>query len=118
MSSIKRDPIKKSVRDRVKSRFGGRCGYCGEISERLQIDHMHPVASPYGSNDEGNLIPACFQCNNFKGGMNVEEFRRSLNENPRKASDYSVNHRMAMKYGQININLAPVVFYFEREHLK
>jgi len=114
VSTIPRKPIPKSVRDRVKSKFKGRCGYCGEESERLQVDHINPLASMRGTNEESNLMPSCFQCNNFKGDMTLEEFRNSLEENPRKAMAYSVNHRMALKYHQIEVIENQIVFYFKR----
>lgn len=115
MSGGKRKSIPKAIRDRVKNRFGGKCGYCGEMAKNIHIDHVIPVISSLTSDSESNLMPACFSCNNFKGGMTLREFRNALEENPRKAYDYSVNHRLAVKYKQIEVLSIEIVFYFERE---
>lgn len=53
----------------VRERYGFRCGYCG-VSEtdsggELTVDHYHPD-SRGGTEDDENLVYACFRCNLHK----------------------------------------------------
>lgn len=43
---------------------GGRCTYCGRTG-RMTRDHVIPV-SRGGTNDIGNIVPACLPCNSGK----------------------------------------------------
>src|ERR1700686_5146052 len=62
--------------------WGWRCFYCGRpVEERPELvwdmltkDHLTPV-SRGGSDDIGNIVPACFNCNRLKGTMTIDEFR-------------------------------------------
>ncbi len=113
-----RPHITKAVREAVKNRFGGRCGYCGELSSKLHIDHVIPVAQEYQLSyqvhSEMNLMPACQSCNLYKTSLQLETFRREIQASVRKARDYSVNYRFAERYGLVEEKPKPVVFYFER----
>jgi 5-methylcytosine-specific restriction endonuclease McrA len=53
-------------------RYKSRCVYC-QGDENLQIDHLYPV-SRGGSDDIGNLVLACSNCNKAKGAMTSTEF--------------------------------------------
>jgi 5-methylcytosine-specific restriction endonuclease McrA len=119
----KRPHIPKEIRQRVLNKFGGRCGYCGCVPEKLCLDHIRPYAfEGCGDirNHEDNFMPACFQCNNFKSAMSLEEFRRELSLQAERALKYSINHKMALKYGLIReTHLAEIRFYFETvDHTK
>lgn len=105
--------INKSLKDKVKNRFGGKCGYCGLQHEKLQVDHINAFSYFKSTNDETNLMPACAQCNNMKMSLNLEQFRYTLQDMVNKARKYSVNFRFAEKYGQIITNEHPIQFYFE-----
>lgn len=105
--------IPKKIREKVLGRFNGRCGFCGEFHTKLAIDHMIPVYNG-GTDDESNLMPACFQCNNFKSAFTVEQFRDELSRQVERAQKYSVNFRMAKKFLQVIENQTPIIFYFER----
>lgn len=107
--------IPKQLKDKVKARFDGKCGYCGCKSDKLQVDHIEPHASFTGSNEESNLMPACAQCNNFKFTHSLEQFRIQLSYQVGSARRYSVNFRFAEKFDQIAITEKPIVFYFEKE---
>lgn len=115
-----RKAIPKKIKDKVKMRFGGRCGYCGLFPEKtIYIDHIHPVADrrfPGDINDESNLMPACFQCNSFKGTFTVAQFRYEIAQQITRAFKYSVNFRMAVRHKQIKLTPKRVVFYFEENH--
>lgn len=113
----KRPHIPKQVRQEVVSMFGGRCAYCGEKKDKLQIDHKWPVArGGYIGNVNGkeNLFPACGQCNNFKMSFDIEGFRRELSYQVERGLKNSINFRNAAKFGQIQITQSPIVFYFEK----
>lgn len=60
----KRHGISKRLRFHVLKRDSFMCRYCGDRGDgvRLQIDHIIPVARG-GTNEFGNLITACFDCN-------------------------------------------------------
>lgn len=111
-----RKALPKKLKDEVKARFRGRCGYCGEEHQKLQIDHIHPVCRAHhvkDVNDPSNLMPACFSCNNYKLNRSLEDFRTDLQEQVARASRTSLNFRLAERYGLISRTGAPVRFYFE-----
>jgi 5-methylcytosine-specific restriction endonuclease McrA len=109
-----RSPIPKLVRQRVKERFDGRCGYCGEKPRALVIDHVIPVQSG-GTNIESNLMPACASCNNYKMVWSLERFREELAEQVNRLRQYSVNYRLAERFGLVAPTGAQIVFHFEKE---
>jgi 5-methylcytosine-specific restriction endonuclease McrA len=109
-----RIPLTKKIRERVKAKCGGHCGYCGIKPDRLQIDHMTPVEYG-GTNDESNLMPACPQCNNYKYTHGVEAFREVLMTQVHKARKYSINFRNAERFGLIQIlDVKRIEFFFEK----
>lgn len=115
--SFARKSLSKKIRDQVKAKLYGRCGYCGQKSERLQIDHMTPVVRFWKedkANEMENLIAACFPCNNLKGAYDVEQFRLQVSWQLGNANKYSVNYRTAKRFGQVAETPSPIVFYFER----
>ena len=59
---------------RLVDRYGGRCAYCGEPSNRLQMDHVLPL-SRGGRHAIGNVLPACKRCNNAKSSRLLVEWR-------------------------------------------
>lgn len=79
----------------------------------MQVDHIHPKRRG-GSDDIGNLNPSCFACNNYKMTFLIEELRRAVGRQVERARRYSVNFRLAERYGLIKETGNPVVFYFER----
>lgn len=68
----RRKPITKRVRFNVLHRDGFRCRYCGASGDgsTLHIDHVVAVANG-GSNDPGNLVTACIECNLGKGSIEL-----------------------------------------------
>lgn len=105
---------------------GGRCAYCGEeiTLKDMQVDHIisqrnfyigrRDKRPAYEAHDIQNLNPSCRRCNNFKGGMTIEELRVELGRQVERARRDSVNFRMAEKYGLIQAKERPIVFYFEK----
>jgi hypothetical protein len=68
-----RPTIGKKKRFKVLRACGFRCRYCGCSSTevRLGIDHVVPVIRG-GTDDESNLVAACFDCNIGKGVLAVD----------------------------------------------
>ncbi len=61
-------------RFRILHKCGFRCYYCGKSARRaeLEVDHIHALARG-GTEDEANLVAACFKCNRGKAdGPSVE----------------------------------------------
>lgn len=118
--------MKKEVRQQVHKKCGGRCAYCGEevTLKTMQVDHIRPKRNfhyglrseipDYDVDDIRNLNPSCRKCNNFKTAMSLEEFRQQLESQVDRARRYSVNFRMAEKFGLIRAEERSIVFYFER----
>jgi hypothetical protein len=64
-----REHIPRAIRRRVYARDGYACRYCRRKRShvvRLELDHFVPVAHG-GTDDPGNLVTACFDCNRAKG---------------------------------------------------
>ncbi len=68
LSNKRRKGISAEQRFRILKRDGFRCTYCGvPASEaRLEIDHKLPFSAG-GTNNDENLVAACFHCNAGKG---------------------------------------------------
>jgi DNA-binding PadR family transcriptional regulator len=53
----------------VRQRYNFSCGYCGvsetETGGELTVDHFQPVSAG-GTDDDDNLVYACFRCNIYK----------------------------------------------------
>ncbi|HJW48619.1 MAG TPA: HNH endonuclease signature motif containing protein [Candidatus Limnocylindria bacterium] len=62
--------------DALLVEHAGRCAYCGS-PERIEADHRIPLDRG-GSNDIGNILPACRHCNRRKHRRTEEEFRALL----------------------------------------
>lgn len=112
---VRRKPITKKQREILFNRTNGQCGYCAcELPKRWHVDHIVPIASDAGTHDLSNMIASCPQCNNFKNTFLLEQFRHELSQQVERARSYSVNFRMAEKYGLIQEVGSDVTFYFER----
>lgn len=120
----KHKAIPKKTRMFLYEKFNHRCAYCGCDLEHkdLQIDHvksvyLHTDINQTMTEDEmysiENLLPCCRQCNFYKSNFELETFRERLAtvmmNNVRKDFGY----RLALKYGLIEENIKPIVFYFE-----
>jgi predicted restriction endonuclease len=103
------------IRELVHQKYDGRCAYCGhEITQRqMQVDHIKAKVEG-GSDDMDNLNPACRACNNYKLWFSINDLRNKIHDQVRLARQYSVNFRLAERYGLIETTGAAVVFYFER----
>lgn len=62
------------VTNKERKRFySSPCFYCGS-HEQIQIDHVIPIARG-GRHSIGNLVAACFKCNNQKRARFIMEWR-------------------------------------------
>lgn len=52
---------------------GNLCAYCGDTENKHTIDHVIPK-SKGGTNRLENLVAACFNCNQLKGDLSLQEF--------------------------------------------
>jgi hypothetical protein len=69
--------IWQSLRAAIFRRDNYTCQYCGAAGARLECDHVVPV-SRGGSNDESNLVTACFTCNRSKRDKTLAEWVRNV----------------------------------------
>lgn len=122
----------KVQRDALFNRFGGRCGYCGEVMVKMQADHIEPVirltTDPWGKplpaserrfikperNVISNMMPSCALCNNSKGGYRLEEWRKMLERSAEIVAKQKPIFKAGVRFGVIRVTGEPVVFHFER----
>ncbi len=76
---VKNSEHKRLLRLKVIEHHGSACWYCGSALEpqRLTLDHVIPACRG-GPRTFTNLVPACFKCNQEKGGMLLEEYRELI----------------------------------------
>ena len=88
-----------SQRREVYNRFGGHCAYCGTPIpfDEMQIDHMLSLHN-HGSDTMDNLLPACRDCNYYKGGCNPDGFRKRLKRAFRREKRCDFVQRLEDKY--------------------
>ena len=110
----------KIDRQAVYKKYNGRCAYCGKnmTFKRMQVDHLHPQCLKHyqpdlDNNRFENLMPSCAKCNNYKGGMRLELFRSELQKQVSRLRNDARFDR-ALRFGQIDIEETPIVFYFEK----
>jgi 5-methylcytosine-specific restriction endonuclease McrA len=114
--------MKKSDREVVRQKYNGKCAYCGcELPPRWHVDHIEPVIRcPLSGEMEKpehdhieNFNPSCPSCNINKHSMSIEQFRNMIGMYVKSLNKYSVQYKMAKKYGLIQETGAEVKFYFE-----
>ena len=109
------------IRQQVYEKYNGHCAYCGcklDIKD-MQVDHLDSV---YRAEYEGrevdnsidNFMPACRQCNFYKGTLTIEELREKLLIFERHYFPDNFNSRLAFRYGMIDYREWDGKFYFER----
>ena len=71
---MERKAISKKIRFEVFKRDKFTCQYCGRKAPDvvLNVDHITPVAKG-GTNDILNLVTSCFDCNNGKRAVPIEQ---------------------------------------------
>jgi hypothetical protein len=73
------------------------CRYCGEITVDCVADHVVPIASG-GTDDMGNLVCSCYDCNASKGAKDVGEWMEAGGKSQTNFSDsYAATQRWRQK---------------------
>lgn len=121
----------KRQKDALRARFGGRCGYCGQVMDKMHADHIQPViritSDPWGNalpaaecrmvkperNTLANMMPACAPCNLSKGGYSLEGWRDLLARSAQIVAREKSIFRAAVRFGIVKIHEDPIVFHFE-----
>ena len=128
-----RHRLSKEIRRAVYEKYDGRCAYCGrKIDFRdMQVDHIIPFAQEYYASKErrdkvkrmiedgtidsiGNLMPACRACNFYKGGNDIEGFRRSIKDQLERTCKDTFQAKLAIYYGILTFTPWDEKFYFEK----
>lgn len=122
----------KRQREALRTKYDGRCAYCGEELTKMQADHLEPVTrittDPWGKplsaqdrrvmrpdrNVVANMMPACPQCNNSKGGYTLEGWRDLLSRSAEIVAREKPIFKAGVRFGRISISDGPIVFHFER----
>ena len=70
-----------------------------EHPERLHID---------------NQMPSCPSCNINKHSMSLEDFRSLIQGFMKHLNEINTQYKIAKRYGLVQENIKPIVFYFEQ----
>jgi 5-methylcytosine-specific restriction endonuclease McrA len=126
----------KRQRDALRQKYGGRCAYCGNVLDKMHADHLEPVIRvtrdcmgkplPTGEcysikperNTVANMMPACPPCNLHKGGYRLEGWRDILQRSAAICRRDTSTFKAGERFGIIAVKEQPIVFYFERQHIK
>lgn len=111
--------MNQAKRKEIYSKLEGRCAYCGKKIKysEMQVDHYWPQSLSHfqkqGNNRNENLMPSCAKCNNHKGGMRPEVWRKELELQVTRLKKNAQFDR-ALRFGQVKITETPIIFYFEK----
>ena len=111
----KRKAISKSTRTSVYLMYNGHCAYCGkEIKYKdMQVDHKKPLRLG-GINDITNYLPACRSCNHYKSTLDVEGYRKYLQDIHKRLMRDSIPYQVAERFGIVKHISNDILFYFEK----
>ena len=111
----KRKAISKSTRTSVYLMYNGHYAYCGkEIKYKdMQIDHKKPLRLG-GINDITNYLPACRSCNHYKSTLDVEGYRKYLQDIHKRLMRDSIPYQVAERFGIVKHISNDILFYFEK----
>lgn len=119
---MKRKTLSKKTREAVYNKYDGHCAYCGkEIDYKdMQVDHLIPVQRErFGRYTEEqiecfeNYMPACRRCNHAKRSYSLENFRKFIEEIPRKLKERNYIYKVGLDYGLVEAHEHKIKFYFE-----
>lgn len=132
--------MKKSERELIFNKYGGKCAYCGrELIKGWHVDHLEPcqrrtkyIKGHYvgdkwveprivqdgfynpDANHIDNYNPSCASCNILKSSVPIEAFRERIANFINSLNSYTNQYKFAKRYGLIEETNNPVVFYFEQ----
>jgi len=95
----KRKSISKKLRFEVFKRDNFTCQYCSAKPPKvpLEIDHIIPVIKG-GTNDDYNLITACFDCNRGKGKHSLENSMPTQDEQIERLKEAHSQYKIYLKF--------------------
>lgn len=122
----------KKDREIVFNKYDGKCAYCGDpLVKGWHVDHLKAIVrnqkydyiegkwkndgtcmKPENECME-NYMPACASCNIMKSSSDLERFREVIGQFIQSLNQYSTQYKFAKRYGLIQEQQKPVVFYFE-----
>jgi len=132
--------MRKTARQKIFEKYGGKCAYCGcDLAKGWHVDEIEPVRRgfEYVKDEQGNSIrengkwvtkdimlhperlnienqnPACASCNINKHSDSLEDFRKAIKKYIESLNNYSVQYKVAKRYGLIQETNIDVKFYFE-----
>lgn len=134
--------MKKSDRQRIFDKYGGRCAYCGcELQKGWHVDEIEPVrrSFKYVKDENGDSIwnvekrkwetkpvlihperlhidnqnPSCASCNINKHSESLEQFRKNIAAYMKHLNEVSTQYKIAKRYGLVQETGIKVKFYFE-----
>jgi len=124
--------LTKKQRIELAAKFGGKCAYCGaELGKSFHADHLEPVLRlAKWVRGEGyvltgdlerperdileNLMPSCAPCNIDKHSLDLESWRRKLQDGPNVLLRNNPTYRHSLRFKLIEETGNPVIFYFEQ----
>jgi hypothetical protein len=63
----------------IKKQYKNCCAYCNKFSQRLEKDHVIPLAKG-GAHVKDNIVPACRTCNAKKGAKLLNDYLANLSK--------------------------------------
>lgn len=124
--------MKKSEREIVFNKYGGKCAYCGtNLVKGWHVDHLEAIERksvydrgkgrfiPDGTcrrpenETMSNYMPSCASCNINKHSMPLESFRDLITGFIKSLNRDSTQYKIAKRYGLVQEDIKPIVFYFE-----
>ncbi len=113
--------MKQKEREKLYQKFSGCCAYCGDrLQKGWHADHIEPMRRYRDGTIENpendtmdNLNPSCPSCNRLKNSFSIEEFRNNIQNYVNSLNKYSVQYKVAKKYGLVEETNKKVTFRFE-----
>ena len=130
----RRTLMKKSDRQLIFDKYGGKCAYCGcDLEKGWHVDEIEPVRRNRRWNSEkrryemdketpmmhperlniSNQNPSCASCNINKHSESLEAFRKSIKGYMKHLNEISTQYKIAKRYGLVVETEKEVKFYFE-----
>jgi 5-methylcytosine-specific restriction endonuclease McrA len=66
--------LKTATWEWIKRFWGNKCVYCGHVTSHLTVEHIIPTSRGGTRRRVDNVMPACRDCNEDRGNMDIELF--------------------------------------------
>ena len=95
----------RSVLEGLKKIYHGKCAYCEQKTETLEVEHYRPKNKyPWLKNEWSNLLPVCIPCNNSKRDSFPIKEHHILSE-PENKQDFRANSKLLLSEKPLIIHL-------------